>query len=158
MLKFHFHFTGTKSKIFAPANPNRPDTHNNNHDIAGSRSRVLHFALDKPYGSLINGDIDGTQPNCVKFKTKREPQNPLCPVYKLQQVEYIAPDPPKFIRDNINVHDIEGSKPKIKKQLAFRDSYNINDIVGARPKPPMERKELHDQYYNDVIAKKVLNR
>ena len=42
--------------------------------------------------------------------------------------------------------------------MAFRDSYNINDIVGARPKPPMERKELHDQYFNDVTAKKVLNR
>jgi len=27
---------GTKSKIFAPLNPNLPGTHNNNHDIVGS--------------------------------------------------------------------------------------------------------------------------
>jgi len=31
----------------------------------------------------------------------------------------------------MNIDDIEGSKPKIKKVLAMRDSYNIKDILGA---------------------------
>lgn len=40
----------------------------------------------------------------------------------------------------------------------MRDSYNINDIIGAKPKPTIFRKEVHDQHYNDVTAKKVLSR
>lgn len=70
----------------------------------------------------------------------------------------MAPEPPKFIRDNINVDDIDGSKPKVKRHMATRDSYNINDIVGARPKPPLQRKEVHDQIFNDVTVKKQLNK
>ena len=42
--------------------------------------------------------------------------------------------------------------------MATRDSYNINDIVGARPKPPLQRKEVHDQIFNDVTVKKQLNK
>ena len=58
----------------------------------------------------------------------------------------------------MNLDDIDGSKPKIKRKLETRDSYNINDILGARPKPPPQRKDLHDQHFNDVTAKKKLNR
>ena len=40
----------------------------------------------------------------------------------------------------------------------MRDSYNINDILGAKPKPALVRKEVHDQQFNDVTAKKILSR
>lgn len=49
------------------------------------------------------------------------------------------PDPPKFIRDSINIDDIEGAKPKIKKEYAPRDHYQVNDIEGAKPKRPISR-------------------
>jgi len=42
--------------------------------------------------------------------------------------------------------------------MAMRDSYNINDILGAKPKPALVRKEVHDQQFNDVTAKKILSR
>ncbi len=58
----------------------------------------------------------------------------------------------------MNCSDIDGAKPKVKKQLAQRDSYNVTDIAGTRPKMSLARKSVHDQTYSDVTAKKVLNR
>ena len=43
-----FFDAGSKSKVFSPIEINRPDIHNNNHDIYGSRSRMLHVGLAKP--------------------------------------------------------------------------------------------------------------
>jgi hypothetical protein len=34
----------------------------------------------------------------------------------------------------LNNDDIDGAKPKKKKELAQRDNYNIDDIKGTRPK------------------------
>jgi hypothetical protein len=58
----------------------------------------------------------------------------------------------------MSVDDIEGCKPRKEKQVAQRDTYNINDIDGAKPKKSLVRKSVHDQTYQDVTAKKVLNR
>jgi hypothetical protein len=41
---------------------------------------------------------------------------------------------PKFIRDGIKIDDIEGAKPKKKREFAQRDFYTVDDIAGARPK------------------------
>ena len=120
---------GSKPKIYAPKEVNKPSYFNDNSDIIGSKSRALHIGLNRgKSGSLISEDIQGSKPDCLKFKTKRPPQNPLCPVYKLQHVEFIAPEPLRFIRDQMAVDDIDGSKPKVVRKLASRDSYNINDI------------------------------
>mmetsp|Transcript_3350 Transcript_3350/g.5057 ORF Transcript_3350/g.5057 Transcript_3350/m.5057 type:complete len:128 (+) Transcript_3350:62-445(+) len=90
---------GAKPTIFIAKNPNRPEHHNSNFDIAGTRPRILHVGVQREFGSLVNEDIQGAKPDCIKFKTKRQPQNPLNPVYKLSHVEYCPPDPPKFIRN-----------------------------------------------------------
>ena len=52
---------------------------------------------------MTNQDIKGSQPNIVKFQTKRDPTDPLHPKYKLPYVEIKPPTPLKFIRDNINI-------------------------------------------------------
>ena len=44
-------------------------------------------------------DIKWSKPKCVKFTTSRIGGNPLNPQYKLQSVEYVDPEPLKFIRD-----------------------------------------------------------
>lgn len=93
---------------------------------------------------MSNDDIPGTKPDCQKFKTLREPCNPLNPSYKLQSFEVIPSPVPKFIRDSINITDIDGTQPKKEKKLAPRDHYNVEDISGARPKPPLVRNEKHD--------------
>ena len=82
----------------------------------------------------------GSTPNAIKFKTKRAPHNPLNPEYKLQSVEFVPAPQPRFIRDQMDVGDIEGSKPKVKQYLKTRDNYNVHDIKGANPKAPLTRK------------------
>ena len=81
-----------------------------NDDISGSRSRPLHQARNKRYYYLTNEDIVGSRPQCNKFRTTRVPSNPLEPVYKLAKCEQRTATPPKFIRDNIQITDIEGAQ------------------------------------------------
>ena len=72
---------------------------------------MLHIGLNKPEYNLTNNDIEGTKTHIVKFVTKREPSNPLNPVYKLASFKFVPPEPPKFIRDSYQVDDIEGTRP-----------------------------------------------
>jgi hypothetical protein len=58
----------------------------------------------------------------------------------------------------MSVDDIVGSKPKVEKKLAQRDNFNVHDIDGAKPKKAMVRSNLHDQIFNDVTAKRVFVR
>lgn len=80
-------------------------------------------------------DIHGTQPNCVKFQTKRGGGNPLNPEYNLQSVEVRPITPPKFVRDNINNGDIEGSKPKKAVYYDTRNILGTDDIPGTKSRP-----------------------
>ena len=115
---------------------------------------MLHFGLNKVETNLNNDDIAGSKPRCVKFTTTREPSNPLTPVYKLQSFQYVPPPPPKFIRDNIEHSDIEGSKTKQPKIIAQRDGISVCDIEGAQSKKVHERKQMYDYIsYSDVYAK-----
>lgn len=112
MLQSDLNFLGSKPKVHAPKQVNLPGYHNSNSDIAGSKSRQLHIGLNKPHYAESNADLPGSKPDCVKFKTKREPANPLMPAYKLQSFKVQPPPPPKFIRDGMSVEGIEGAKPK----------------------------------------------
>ena len=80
---------------------------------------------------MSNSDIEGTKTVINKFITKREPSNPLQPVYKLPSFTYVPPDPPKFIRDAMTINDIDGTSPFVKKELATRDGMKCDDIEGA---------------------------
>jgi hypothetical protein len=103
---------------------------------------------------LTNEDIIGSKPNCVKFKSTRDPSNPLNPQYKLASFQYVPPPPPKFIRDSIQHDDVVGSKPKVKVVTKTRDIMSTVDIEGSSPKKPHQRKELYDYIgYNEVYAK-----
>lgn len=79
-------------------------------------------------------DIKWAQPQCVKFTTSRIGVNPLNPSYNLQSVSYLEPEKPRFIRDQMLIDDIPGTKPVKKKQLEFetRDILSIKDIEGTR--------------------------
>lgn len=72
--------------------------------------RNLHIGLNKVENALRVEDIEGAKPQCVKFKSIREPQNPLNPKYNLQSVTYLQPDAPKFIRDQQYIDDIPGTR------------------------------------------------
>ena len=93
---------------------------------------MLHFALDKPQANLNNADIAGSTPDIVKFKSTRPPSNPLNPVYKLAYVEFVAPEPAKFVRDTLYIDDLEGVRSKKAPVRVERDPLKVNDIVGAK--------------------------
>ena len=70
---------------------------------------------------MTNEDVPMSKPNFIKFQTTRPPSNPLNPQYKLSEVEYKPPTPPKFIRDHITNDDIDGAHPKKTKYFETRD-------------------------------------
>ena len=116
-------------------------------DIPGSYPKQLHMSiyiyiyiytlcleLDKPIYGLTNKDIQGSEPDAVKFKTGRLGHNPIVPDYKLSQVEERPATPPKYIRDNMGVSDIPGARPAKPREFLQRDIMKISDIHGAQPK------------------------
>jgi hypothetical protein len=107
-----------------------------NDDIELSCPKRLHQPLNKPYYYLRDDDISGTKPSIATFRTKREASNPLNPVYKLPSFVPLEPVVIKFIRDSINVDDINGTKPRSlhQKEVGIRVTNNVHDIDGARPK------------------------
>jgi len=108
---------------------------NRNDDISGSAPKKLHQPLEKVYYNLRNDDINGTKPQSHKFVTTRMPSNPLTPEYVLPQVEMRVATPPKFIRDNISIKDIDGARPNPYTRYNIqRKTNNVEDIDGAKPK------------------------
>jgi hypothetical protein len=107
--------------------------------------------LNKPEYNLSNGDIEKSKPNYIKFQTTRPPSNPLNPVYKLPEVEYRPPTPPKFIRDQISNVDIDGAHPKKQKYYETRNLMDVKDIDGAKAKQIYVRTTQYDSFnYNDI--------
>jgi hypothetical protein len=52
---------GSRPKVYAPKEVNKPSYFNDNSDIVGSKSRALHMGLNRgKSGSLFNKDIQGT--------------------------------------------------------------------------------------------------
>jgi len=82
----------------------------------------------------MNQDIKGTQPQINKFITTREPSNPLEPLYRIPKVEARLSTPPKFIRDNINIDDIEGTKPMPNFVKLRKNIHVFDEIEGSKPK------------------------
>jgi hypothetical protein len=77
----------------------------------------------------------------------------LNPQYKLSEVEYRPPTPPKFIRDQIVIDDIDGAKPKIKPHYETRDVLRVEDIDGAKSKGAYLRKTKFDAFNYDDVTK-----
>ena len=73
----------------------------------------MHQQLNKPNYNLTTKDIEKAYPTKTGFESKRIGTNPLNPVYQLPKFEINPSTPPKFIRDNINIFDIDGTKPEI---------------------------------------------
>ena len=109
--------------------------------------------MNKPEYNLTNADIEKSKPNFIKFKTTRPPSNPLNPTYKLSEVEYKPPTPPKFLRDQITNDDIEGTKTKKAKYYETRDIMKVGDIAGSKSKAVYIRNTIYDCLNYDDITK-----
>lgn len=147
---FNLDIPGSSPKKFGILH-HKPDFTNRNEDIERSNPKLLHIGLNKPEYNLNSRDIPGNGPSCVLFKTTREPFNPLEPKYNLPSVETIDPPVPKFIRDNIQINDIQGSFPKKYYKWETRKGFLNPDVEGSSPKKPYVRATKFDYInYNDV--------
>ena len=135
------------------------DFTNNNRDIEKSYP-IQRYKKIIPNYSLTNKDIEGSQPKLLKINITRC-TNPLNPKYNLPKTEMnsleLTKDDKefnkyKFIRDNINIDDIEGTKPKKLANIFLRNSLNKDDIKGSFPKQSYIRKIKYDNIdYSDII-------
>ena len=114
---------------------------------------------DKPNFTLDISDIERAQPKKSHWNSNRH-VNPLNPVYKLPSIIPIEPEaPPKFIRNQIDISDIEKTKPQKLYPMKMRPVKNYDEIKGIHPRKPYQRKEIYDSLnYSDLNIKKKLFR
>lgn len=108
-------------------------------DIEKASPQPRYRSLNKPEYNLQTNDIPNASPSSVNFKTNRKGHNPLTPEYNLATFSVKPSTPPRFIRDTIDINDIEGSKPSIYSKWQTRNSTDISDIPGATAK---QKKDL----------------
>ena len=113
--------------------------------------------LYKVETNLATGDIEGAQPNVNKFKSTRATNDPLNPNYNLSKVDVRPVTPPKFIRDNMQVDDIDKAKPRENAQnkIVTREALKTDDIDGTKSKPRhvARKTEYSAMNYDDVTKK-----
>ena len=138
----YIYIIGAVPKQHGSKQTNKPTFGETNLDIDRSYPKQLHIGLYKPEYGLNTQDIEGSQPNIVKFKTQRIGTNPLNPTYNVSQVEKRPITPPRYIRDSISIDDIDGAKPKKVPVYEVRNVIQVDDIQGAAPR----RAKVHCIY------------
>lgn len=89
--------------------------------------------------------------------------NPLEPRYNLPTFTPEKIEIPKFIRDSMEIKDIEGAQPRKYFKWKTGRPFVLEEIEGTKPKKPKERRANYSSYdYSDVtnfkfITKRCLN-
>ncbi|GMI47560.1 hypothetical protein TrCOL_g2163 [Triparma columacea] len=103
-------------------------------DIQGSRPLPLHRETNSVVYNLKLDDIEGARPRGATHQNVRlkNPVDPLVPHYKLPSYELPPDGTPKFLRDNLDVTDIQGTRSKPLYKFPTRESFEVRDIEGAQ--------------------------
>ena len=128
---------------------NKVDFINKVDDIERTNPKILHFPLNKPEYNLTNKDIEKSSPNMGNLHTNRC-TNPLEPKYNLPKYEEYPPEIPHFIRDQIDISDIQGAKPQKYFQWKTRETFPIDNhgIECSKPKKEYIRKTVGNSKYH----------
>ena len=133
---------------------------NKNSDIEKSSPKHYYPFTNKASFNLTNDDIEFSKPQCNKNLSKRH-TNPLTPKYTSPKLELLPIPVPKFIRDSINIKDIEGSEPNklgFNKNL-FKSPITKEQIIDSYAKKPYLRKTKYEYMgYRDVTKNKIIYR
>ncbi|OMJ66251.1 hypothetical protein SteCoe_36973 [Stentor coeruleus] len=98
-------------------------------DIPGAKSYLKSYQYtNKPSYTNSTSGIEKSSSQSISFITNRQ-INPLNPDYKLPSSLPKNYTPPKFIRDTLDVHDIQGTSAKNLNKTQIRNSLDISDIV-----------------------------
>ena len=143
----------TRRNVFT----NKVDFINKIDDIEKARPNK-EVILDKPNFNLNIRDIEKAYPKKHFWKSDRH-VNPLNPVYKLPSFQLLPPEVPKFIRNQIDISDIEKTKPNQLYPMKMRPFKTYDEIDGVHPKKRYERKVIHDSLdYRDLNVKRKRTR
>ncbi len=101
-------------------------------DVDGSKSKILHPHKNVPNFYEVD-DIDGAR-HFIKDRmlTTKRHTNPLIPDYDMPRFQQPDPYTPKFIRNTLDISDIDGAAPKPVKHWQPRESLKTDDIEGAQ--------------------------
>ena len=137
---------------------NKVDFINKVDDIERANPKIIHYHLKKPEYNLSNKDIEKSSPSAIHFRTKRV-TNPLEPKYKFSEIESYPPEIPKFIRNSIDIKDIEGASSEKKKYFLKKEtmSEKLQKINGAQTRIPYIRKSVGNSKYDYLDYSDVNN-
>ena len=141
----------------------KPPYHNSNADIEKSSPSVYNPYINKPNYNLSNKDIDGSIPQGHHVFQNERHLNPLCPDYKLPTFKQknVEEYKNRFIRDNIDVSDIEGASPKKYLKWDKRDNiniYNEKNDGDYKFRNQQKKGDIYDYLdYRDVYSKKIID-
>ena len=138
----------------------KPEFNNTNLDIEGSSPTKLYKNVNKPDFIYSNKDIEFSVPRGHHVFQNNRHLNPLNPEYKLPS--YSEPNiehNQKFIRDTLDISDIEGAQTKNYYKYKFHDNINVfnekvdDEMIYNKIK---NRKGKNYNYldYRDVYEKK----
>ena len=139
---------------------NKPDLFDTS-DVSGSKPKSLRTARNVMDTSLYVDDIDGAR-TFIKDKMLRTGRhvNPLQPTYDLPSYSIYPSEQKKFVRDTLDVSDVDGAAPRVPRKFEPRETMP-NDIDGAqacwRPRHAKARLEAPPSdimNVSDIIATK----
>ncbi|MCQ2820692.1 MAG: hypothetical protein MJ252_25795 [archaeon] len=139
----------------------KPDFTTTNEDIEKSSPKELFLPNNKPNYNISNRDIEGTIPigHRSTIKTNRH-LNPLNPCYSLPSsgLKEMPYEERKFLRNTLDISDIEGAKPKKSLKCPPRDNINKvpKEITYFRNKKYIitEAKDYKDVYGKKFFSKR----
>lgn len=80
--------------------------------------------------------MEGARPLKNKFKTNRI-SNPIAPEYPIPAYTVMEPAVPKFIKDPLEIDDIEGTRKKNDRWYNYERNVNpYTEIEGSKPRVP----------------------
>lgn len=116
-------------------------------DIPGATSHLKAYQYtNKPSYINSNLGIEKSSSQSISFITHRQ-VNPLNPDYKLPSSLPKNYTPPKFIRDTLDVHDIQGPSAKNLNKTQIRNSLDISDIV-TKKKSILKISKPKEEHFN----------
>jgi len=113
--------TDSENKPPSDNNPRRPNYRFDVSDIVTKHNKTKNFGL----------------------VSSIPPRNPLEPVYHLPSEPTMEYPVPKFLRNNLSNHDIEGSRPRLRTNHLPTNNrqFNVSDIAGTSSRPRCYNRE-----------------
>ena len=100
-------------------------------DIDGAQPKRSH-QRSVPGDILRVNDIDGASVMIKdRFLHTKRHGDPLQPNYKLPSCKVVPPHETKFVKDPMNMDDIDGTRSTVKTIYSSRDTNKISDIEGS---------------------------